>query len=346
MKTADPTSYFRPSILKMKGYSSAAREGEAVSMKLDANESPWSYSSDGYNVYPPPQPKELLNRIAELNQISSNNLLMTRGIDEAIDLLIRSFCEPSSDSILIQPPTYGFYQVAAEAQGCLIEKVPLLEDFSLDPALFQKKSSKIIFICNPNNPTGNLFSRSKILEIAAQFDGMVVVDEAYIEFCEASSVLDQVSEFPNLIVMRTFSKAWASAGLRIGWIAAHPSVIAVLNKVIAPYPISQPSLQALETRLAPSGVESMRSGVEQNENLKAEMIRRLKDIKGILKIFPSSTNFLLVKVRDPSLLCLELRKQGISIRDRSQDVPGTVRITVGDKESNSQLLDALRSLLP
>jgi histidinol-phosphate aminotransferase len=343
--TAPPSAYLRPSILRMKGYSSAAREGSTALIKLDANESPWSYDDDGYNLYPPAQSKALLGRIAELNGVPEASLLMTRGIDEAIDLMIRSFCEPISDSILIQPPTYGYYQVAAEAHGCMVERVPLTDDFSIDLPALRQKSAKLAFICNPNNPTGNLFNRSTILDIAERFDGIVVVDEAYIEFCEAESVLDQVARFPNLVVMRTFSKAWASAGLRVGWIAAHPSVIEVLNKVVAPYPISQPSLKALNTRLSQGGVDAMRLGVKHNEGLKREMMNQLKAIRGILKIYPSAANFLLVKVRDPSGLCLELRRQGISIRDRSGDVPGTVRITVGDNAANDKLLRALRTIL-
>ncbi len=346
----------RPNILALEAYRSARSENLMGEYWMDANELPWTGNllSDGEadNRYPMPQPFSLMDALASFYAVEAPQLLVTRGVDEGIDVLIRTFCEGPSDKILSVEPSYGLYQVSAALQNCRYETVALDEEagFSLrSQTLIDRidEDTKIIILCNPNNPTGNLLSRESIDAVieAARDRCLVLIDEAYIEFSEEASVLDRLVSCPHVVVMRTFSKAWGLAGLRIGVTIAHASIIALLRKVLAPYPLSSPSLRALKERLSEAGVQELWRSTTAITALREELGYSLNLIPQIKRVLPSSTNFLLVEVKDAKSLVHALRTKGFSVRERSSLKRSYVRISIGTAQENRALVAKLKEIL-
>jgi histidinol-phosphate aminotransferase len=338
----------RTNIRTLKPYSSARDEfkGEA-SIFLDANEnSLGSPLVKWYNRYPDPLQLKVKEKIAFIKKISVDQIFLGNGSDEAIDLLYRCFCEPGIDEVVIFPPTYGMYEVSANINNVKLNRVPLTEQFQLDlEALEQtiKPSTKIIWICSPNNPTGNSIDREAIEMILNNFDGLVVIDEAYINFSRQKSWLSDLQDYPNLVVLQTLSKAWGLAGIRLGMAFASPEIIGYLNKVKPPYNISEPvqelAIKALEE------IGQVNDMIVTLVNERQNMVTSLLQNEEVVKVYPSDANFLLVKFKDAAGLYKYFVQQGIVVRDRSNVVlcEGCLRITVGTPLENTKLLESLNS---
>jgi histidinol-phosphate aminotransferase len=343
----------RPEILALTPYSSARSEAKGLAgprpkVWLDANENPETPSVGGplHNRYPQPQPAALVARLARLYRVAPANVLVTRGSDEGIDLLLRAFCRAGRDAILITPPTYGMYKVAAAIQHARVVTVPLdaQKDFALDPGAVLRAvtpATKIVFLCSPNNPTGALLEREAVLHIAQKLLGraVVAVDEAYLEFSGARSLATELGRLPNLVVLRTLSKAFGLAGVRCGATIADPALIGVLQKIIAPYPIPGPVLEAALAALSPAGLAAARQSVKELVAARRKLSRALAKIPSVRCVWPSDANFLLVGVEDAARLMALARARGIVLRDRSRDVPNTVRITLGTVDENALVLE-------
>lgn len=340
------TSLVRPNILRLKPYSSARSEfaGDAE-VFLDANENAFgSPAGNGFNRYPDPLQAELKRLISEGNGLDADQIFMGNGSDEAIDLLLRIFCEPGVDEVIICPPTYGMYRVAAEINDVGVKEVPLTADLGLDAAAVlaaQTARTKLIFICSPNNPTGNLMERADVLRLLAEFRGIVVVDEAYIHFAGAPSLAAELDRSPNLVVLQTLSKAWGMAGLRIGMAFSSPAIISLMNAVKPPYNVSSiaqcAAAEAIQDR---SNVDKW---VAQILTERTRLTRGLADLALVEKVFPSDANFVLVKMKDAGSVYRYLLNEGVVVRDRSsvQLCEGCLRITVGTGGENTRLLNAL-----
>ena len=338
----------RTNIRTLKPYSSARDEfkGEA-NIFLDANEnSLGSPLVKWYNRYPDPLQLKVKEKIAFIKKIPVDQIFLGNGSDEAIDLLYRCFCEPGIDEVVIFPPTYGMYEVSANINNVKLNRVPLTEQFQLDlEALEQaiKPNTKIIWICSPNNPTGNSIDREAIEMILNNFDGLVVIDEAYINFSRQKSWLSDLQDYPNLVILQTLSKAWGLAGIRLGMAFASPEIIGYLNKVKPPYNISEPvqelAIKALEE------IGQVNDMIVTLVNERQNMVTSLLKNEEVLKIYPSDANFLLVKFKDASGLYKYFVEQGIVVRDRSNVVlcEGCLRITVGTPLENTKLLESLKS---
>jgi histidinol-phosphate aminotransferase len=322
----------RKTVLEMKPYSSArslVNEGEVF---LDANE--WAWSPHGR--YPEPQPQKLCKALATLYYVDLKNLLVSRGSDEAIDCLVRAFCEPHQDAIIYCPPTFAIYEHVARLQA--IETVPVAlnrHDWSVDVEGIKKSLSvntKIVFLCSPNNPTGRILPLTELEQILKMTNEkcLVVVDEAYIEFSEAASATSLLASYDHLVVLRTLSKYWSAAGLRLGATLAHGEVIAQMRKVLAPYPIPAPVatlvLDHLRTLTPPP------LAVLQKE--RKSVIDFLQERTVVRKVWPSDANFVLVEVHDPKQFVDALRGRGVIVRDRSSEIPFAVRVTIGLEEEN------------
>jgi histidinol-phosphate aminotransferase len=338
----------RTNIRTLKPYSSARDEfkGEA-NIFLDANEnSLGSPLVKWYNRYPDPLQLKVKEKIGFIKKIPGDQIFLGNGSDEAIDLLYRCFCEPGIDEVVICPPTYGMYEVSANINNVKLNRVPLTEQFQLDlEALEQaiKPSTKIIWICSPNNPTGNSFDKEAIEMILNNFDGLVVIDEAYINFSRQKSWLSDLQDYPNLVVLQTLSKAWGLAGIRLGMAFASKEIIGYLNKVKPPYNISEPVQELAIKALDEIGQVNDMIVILVNE--RQNLVTSLLLQKEVLKIYPSDANFLLVKFKDASGLYKYFVDQGIVVRDRSNVVlcEGCLRITVGTPQENSKLLESLNS---
>jgi histidinol-phosphate aminotransferase len=338
----------RTNIRTLKPYSSARDEfkGEA-SIFLDANEnSLGSPLVKWYNRYPDPLQLKVKEKIAFIKKIPVDQIFLGNGSDEAIDLLYRCFCEPGIDEVVIFPPTYGMYEVSANINNVKLNRVPLTEQFQLDlEALEQaiKPSTKIIWICSPNNPTGNSIDREAIEMILNNFDGLVVIDEAYINFSRQKSWLSDLQDYPNLVILQTLSKAWGLAGIRLGMAFASPEIIGYLNKVKPPYNISEPVQELAIKALEEIGQvnDMIVTLVNERQNLVTSLLKN----EEVLTIYPSDANFLLVKFKDASGLYKYFVEQGIVVRDRSNVVlcEGCLRITVGTPLENTKLLESLKS---
>jgi histidinol-phosphate aminotransferase len=342
---SDVRSLVRKNILSMKPYSSARDEfrGEAE-IFLDANENPYPSS---YNRYPDPLQRKVKDRLAQIKGVKSGQIFLGNGSDEAIDLLIRAFCEPNTDSILIAEPTYGMYSVCAEVNAVKVTKVLLTTEFDLDVSAILGKfdpTVKIVFLCSPNNPSGNLLSREKISEVVNTFNGIVVIDEAYIDFANTRSFLSGLDEFPNLVVLQTFSKAWGLAGLRLGMAFASEEIISIMNKIKYPYNVN---IQTQEIAL-----EALRDEKRKDACVKEILAERqilskeLKKLRIVRQVFKSDSNFLLVKVLDAPSTYQYLMNLGIIVRDRSRVAlcENCLRITVGTPDENKSLIDAFKRL--
>jgi histidinol-phosphate aminotransferase len=336
----------RPNIKSLQPYSSARHEFSGnASVYLDANEnSLGSPLPKWYNRYPDTLQWQLKEKLSQIKQVPPNQMFLGTGSDECIDLLFRSFCQPGIDNIIICPPTYGMYAVSAHINDVAIKTAPLLEDYQLNLAHIEQlvdDNTKIIWLCSPNNPTGNDLHRADMEVVLNNFKGLVVVDEAYINFSRQASFARQLADYPNLVVLQTLSKAWGLAGLRLGIMFASVEIIAVINAVKAPYNIAQPTqdlaLQALDH--VPD-VNQMIALLVDMRNALAEVFQQMPIVE---KVYPSATNFLLVKMYGARQVYDYLISRGIVVRDRSnvQYCTDALRITVGTEQENTQLVDAL-----
>jgi len=347
------TKLIRNNILKLKPYTSA-RDLYSNGILLDANENSFGSTFQEFeelhlNRYPDPHQVDLRNAVSKLLNVKANKLFFGVGSDEIIDLLIRIFCEPKEDQVMMLEPTYGLYKVACDINN--VETVsPLLTDsFQIDFSEVGKYYSskvKIIFVCSPNNPTGNLLNKNDILQLCKTYNSLVVVDEAYIDFAEPSaSLINEVNHYRNLVVMRTFSKAWGLAGVRLGFCAADEEIISYLFKVKAPYNINALTRYAvLKSITNEKKKESVVSAIV-NERLHVET--ELKNISAIKNVYPSDANYLLIRLPQAKEIQKNLAEKGIIIRDRSSQpkLEDCLRITIGTKEENDALLSELKNLL-
>lgn len=340
----DILSLVRPNILNMKAYSTARDEfsGGGIGIFLDANESPYS---NGLNRYPDPRQKALKDKIAEIKGITTENIFIGNGSDEAIDLLFRVFCVPGQDKAIAISPSYGMYGVAAETNDVEIKEVRLEPDFSLDTEKLLSAAdsrTKLLFLCSPNNPSGNSFPLSQIMEIVERFNGIVVVDEAYIDFSSQASLLPQIKDKPSLVVLQTFSKAWGMAGLRIGLAFASPLIISLLSKIKYPYNIN---ILAQRTGLQRINEAETKRHIETIKKERQRVAEGLAKCSCVLKVYPSDANFLLVKVKDADAIYKKLIDSGIIVRNRNKTkgCEGCLRITIGTPEENGHLLAMMSS---
>ncbi len=343
-------SLARPDILELQPYQHAAWDPSLE--RLHANEMPWRAQGDnsaaGLNRYPEPQPKALVERMAQLYDVSAQQVLIGRGSDEAIDLLVRAFCRAGVDQAVICPPTFGFYKVAARIQGARVVEVPLLtEGFSLaaKAVIEAGRAAKIVFLCSPNNPTGNLLDEEAMLRICRELaaTSLVCVDEAYIEFAGRASLASRLAEFPNLVILRTLSKAYALAGARLGTLIAGEEIVGLLKRIIPPYAIPASTIEDV-LRLTEAPQRAM--AADRIRTILAERARvqqRLESAPTVVRVFPSDANFLLVECRDARRFLAAGRSAGLLVRDFSS-APGLancLRITIGTPEQNERLLGAV-----
>ena len=332
----------RKNIQAMQPYSSARDEfqGEAT-VFLDANENPYNHP---YNRYPDPLQWELKKKIATYKGVNVESIFLGNGSDEPIDLVIRVFCEPTVDNIVSIAPSYGMYEVAAHVNNVEFRKVQLDTRFDVDvDALLQAVNArtKVIFLCSPNNPTGNNLSRERVHRILESFEGIVVVDEAYIDFADTPSFLTELGKFPNLIVLQTFSKAWGAAGVRLGMAFASPEIVKVLNKVKYPYNVNLLTQEyALKLLAEP---EKMQAQLRRILSERAWLQERLPQLKCVCKIYPTDANFILAEVTDANAIYNYLVQAGIIVRNRTNVTmcAGCLRITIGTPEENRALITAL-----
>ncbi|WP_343765564.1 histidinol-phosphate transaminase [Gangjinia marincola] len=340
-------SLVRDNVARMKPYSSARDEFKAVGegmIFLDANENPFD---NGVNRYPDPQQRTLKSVLARQKGVQPNQLLIGNGSDEVLDLLFRAFCEPGRDNIIFQPPTYGMYKVLAETNAVAYKEVLLDEEFQ--PQMAELKNTiddctKMVFFCSPNNPSGNTFDADKIEVILQDFSGLVVIDEAYIDFSEENSWINRLDEFPNLVITQTLSKAYGMAGIRIGLSYASAEIISILNKIKPPYNVNQLSQQRALERV--ENVEEVAYEVALLKAQREELYEAFTEIDFIEKMHESDANFILVKVDDALKRYNQLLEQGIVARNRSNQprCENTLRFTVGTKEENKQLIKVLQKL--
>lgn len=340
----------RPHIAKLQPYTSARDEYTGTEgVFLDANENPFgSITTQDFNRYPDPYQSQLKAKISEIKQVRPSQIFLGNGSDEAIDLLFRAFCRPGIDNVILLPPTYGMYEVSASINDIKIQKTPLTEDFQLQPDKILAKAdahSKILFICSPNNPSANKVKREAIMELLQHFNGLVVVDEAYIDFSDEPSFTTRLDEFPNLLVMQTFSKAWGLASLRLGMAFASESIIQILNKIKPPYNISGLTQETvLEAIQDLSKVKKMIEEILQERDFLTSELEKLSFVQ---KIHPSHANFLLVKIPNAGKVYDLLIEEKIIVRNRSKVLlcEDCLRITVGTRTENMSLLNALQKVI-
>ncbi|HEV7122189.1 MAG TPA: histidinol-phosphate transaminase [Rhodanobacter sp.] len=342
----------RPEILALQPYSSARMEASGGAVFLNANESAWPPLGDGglgCNRYPEPQPAALVATLAGMYGVRHEQLLVGRGSDEAIDLLVRAFCRAGHDAILIQPPTFGMYGVCARIQDAAVIEVPLADDFSLDvdavlaavtPAV------KLIFVCTPNNPSGQCVPRDSIERLLQALDGLalLVVDEAYIEFAYERSVADLIDRYEYLAVLRTLSKAWALAGVRIGSLLANPEVIALLRRIMPPYPLPLPCVAVAMAAFSAEGQMQARQHLATLRNEHERVRGALAALVGVRAVLPSQANFLAVRFNDAGAVYRRLLDAGIVVRDvrRYPKLEDALRITIGTATENDRMLAVLQ----
>jgi histidinol-phosphate aminotransferase len=332
----------RPNICKLTPYSSARNEFTgSASIFLDANENPYN---EPFNRYPDPLQREVKKRLAAIKGVKPENIFLGVGSDEGIDLAYRIFCRPGIDNVVAIAPSYGMYEVCADINDIEYRRVSLDDNFNFDPDTLlaaTDENTKLLWICSPNNPTGNAYPIEMIIKTAQAFNGIVMVDEAYIDFSSKGSMIAYLDQCPNVIVLQTFSKAWGRAGLRLGVAYASPEIIDYYNKVKYPYNINaitqEKAIEALEN------VAKVKAWVDElldNRSLLAEALEKMSCVK---HIYPSDANFLLIRVDDPDCLYNFLCKQGIIVRNRNrvEKCAGCLRITIGTKDENAQLINAI-----
>lgn len=337
----DINSLVRSCIAALTPYSTARDEykGE-LGVFLDANESPYE---NGYNRYPDPHQKALKAQVAAIKGVAAENIFIGNGSDEAIDLVFRVFCEPRVDNVVAIAPSYGMYKVAAAINDVEIREVQLGEEYSLpveDILAATDENTKVMFLCSPNNPTGNSFPREAILRLVDEFEGMVVVDEAYIDFAEAESLRSEIAQRPNLIVLQTMSKAWAMAGLRVGLALADSRVIELMSQVKYPYNINVATM-SIVSGLLTKGIDAEVVEIKAQRALLAEALESMSMVQ---RVYPSDANFLLVKVDDADAVYDFLIADGIIVRNRNRvkGCEGCLRMTVGLPEENEKLIKSLK----
>ncbi len=346
----------RPEIRAMKAYSSARSLYQATSdmIFLDANECPYEPYVGAQNLsrYADQQPSELQASLARLYDVSTRNLLITRGADEGIDILIRTFCSAGKDEVMICPPTFPMYEHSSILQGIQVTKVPLQHDFSLNITAIKSAANsnlKIIFLCSPNNPTGNLLSRQDIESILKSVSGkaLVVIDETYLEFTDEISLIESLDRFENLVVLRTLSKAYAAAGLRCGVTIARPEIIDLLRKVLPPYPIPQPVVLDALKILSPANLEKLKTKRKTLEKVKHDFLEALSQYEDVVEMYPASANFVLVRVHNADQFCKKCFESGIIVRNQSHqpNLENCVRISIGTAYEMERLINVLTGKL-
>lgn len=338
----------RENIKNLTPYSSARDEfqGEA-SIYLDANENAYgSPLKENYNRYPDPLQFKVKTKITSIKGVPPRNIFLGNGSDEAIDILFRSFCRPGIDNVILVPPTYGMYQVSANINDISVQNVPLTIEYQLNMegiAEAINPNTKLIFVCSPNNPTGNSINREDVETLLANFNGIVVVDEAYINYSRQKSFIQELTEYGNLVVLQTLSKAWGLAGLRIGMAFASEEIIEVFNRIKPPYNINEASqklaLQALDN------IDQVNDWIRETLLERDKLVLGLKNLSFVIDIYPSDANFILVKTASPKAVYQYLVERGIIVRDRSKVelCEGCLRITVGTPTENEQLLHTLKN---
>lgn len=341
---SDIKDLIRKNIRDLIPYSSARDEysGDGAVM-LDANESPYN---EPFNRYPDPVQMDLKTKISGMISTPVERIFLGNGSDEAIDLLIRIFCEPAEDRIIIIDPSYGMYKVCADINNIAVDFVSLNEDFSLEAERLLaavREETKMVFLCSPNNPSANLLGKAEITRILSEFKGMVVLDEAYVDFCGSDGMLPVQGEHQNLIILRTLSKAWGLAGIRLGMALADPEVIQYMNRVKYPYNVNYLTQTKALEMLGSAG--NREQWVKEILAERTKLKGRLEDLGYVLKIFPSDANFLLVRVEDADGLYAFLYKQGVIVRNRSRltHCEGCIRITVGTPDENNRLIELMKS---
>ena len=341
-----PNSIARQSVVDMIPYS--ARGGATNALHLDANENPYApppvVGAAEYNRYPAQQPTALVDRLAGLYGVSPDYLMVGRGADEGIECLLRAFCEAGEDSILTCSPTFGYYKTCADIQGAGVVDVPLSASYEWDVPAIKKAAKadavKMVFLCTPNNPTGNSLKRDVILDICTSLpETLIVVDEAYIEFSYQESLADKIGDVKNLVVLRTLSKAYALAGVRGGAVLAHPYVIALLIKVLPPYPIARPVESAILNALAPSAMAVHAQRLEETVSERQRLSDGLAKSEFVETVYPSDTNFILLEINNADALFKRLQQFNVKIRDYRSTI-GRVRVSVGSPDENTIALQA------
>lgn len=350
----------RPDIVAMRPYSSARSSAAADGILLNANEAPFTLVDDpawqrlALNRYPSPQPAELRSRLAGLYGVNETNVLVTRGSDEGIDLLTRVFCRPSEDAIIECTPCFGMYRIAATIQAAHVIDVPRLprKGFQLDieallKAISQNSNVRLVFLTSPNNPTGNLIGRAELERVlsACEDQALVVLDEAYIEFSTAESACELVSQWPQLVVLRTLSKAWAAAGIRCGTVVADATVIKLLQRVIAPYPLTTTTIDAALQATSKQAEKRQRQLTRTIRAGKTELLKFLRKCDWALALWPGEANFILLQVADASGLVAWCAAEEIRIRDFSsqKQLQGCVRLTIGSRHEMQKLMTVLQA---
>ena len=348
----------RPDLRAFAGYASARREKAKGHIWLNANESPWTSPADsglGLNRYPEPQPAALRARMAELYGVPVERLMVTRGSDEGIDLLVRAFCRAGLDAVLIAPPCFGMYAVCARVQNAPLVEVPLSDDddgFSLDLTAVEDMVAhgdvRAVFLCSPANPTGQALKVKNIGRLARSVEGkaVLVLDEAYVEFSSVGSARALLDEFPHLVILRTLSKAYAMAGARIGAVLADPDVIGVLRSVSAPYSVAAPSASLALEALSDEGQAESRKRIALTIRERDALFKKFAGLRGVTRAYPSQGNFLLVRFADAEAALRRLLARGVVVRDmRAMPQLGdALRISVGTPEENQAMIEALREV--
>lgn len=345
-----------PHILALTPYQSARKIGGNGTIWLNANEYPLSPNEllvnlnlDNLNRYPEPQPQSVISAYANYAKVNANQILITRGGDEGIELIIRAFCE-NNDSVLYCPPTYGMYKVSSDTLNINSKTVPLTDKFQLNLKEIEKNLDKVkvIFVCSPNNPTGNLLNKDDIIQLLdmTKNKAMVVVDEAYIDFCLDKSLANELANFDNLIIIRTLSKAFALASIRCGFVLANDWIIQSLQKIIAPYPIPTPCALIAKSALSNTGIQTMQDKVAITLNHKSWLENELNNLQIVQKIYPSFANFILVAFKDGQAVFDTLWEQGIIARNQhtALNLANCVRISIGTQDENLALINVLKEL--
>jgi len=343
----------RPDIRALSPYSSARMEAQGGTVLLNANESsrpPNIPGGDGLNRYPDPQPRALVDALADLYGSEPDRLLVTRGSDEAIDLLVRAFCRAREDAVVVSPPTFGMYAVCARIQGAAVIEAPLEAAGELDADKLLAAvtpATKLVFVCNPNNPTGNLVRRDVLERLARELDGraVLVLDEAYAEFSGVASATSLIDDHDNVAVLRTLSKAWSLAGARVGALVARAEVIALLRRIIPPYPLPSPCVDAALGALSYEGRRVQRHHLQETLAERARMFAALSAMPRVREVLPSHANFLAVRFDDAAGTYRRLLAAGIVVRDitRYPGLGDALRITVGTGNENDRVLAILRA---
>jgi histidinol-phosphate aminotransferase len=346
MKMINIENLLRDNIRKLNPYSSARDEYTgSIGVFLDANENSFGSIPDGkFNRYPDPHQREIKEKLSKIKKTNPENIFIGNGSDEAIDLLFRAFCEPSKDTVLIMPPTYGMYKVAADINNVEVIEIALTDEFQIETENVLNNvtpNTKLMFICSPNNPSGNLLNRNSITKILRSFNGVVVIDEAYIDFTNDESWINELSNYNNLVVLQTFSKAWGFANIRVGMAYGDMQIISVMNKIKYPYNVNGVSQQIISQALD-NEVEKNRI-VEKIISERNKLIDDLLKLSIVEKVFPSDSNFVLAKVRNANRIYDYLLDKKIIVRNRSKMIncEECLRFTVGTESENQRLIEIL-----